>query len=79
MPGNEVLRIYQPTSGILAVTLPEGATQIAIANLVGHTIKQAKATAGTVQKINIHKFLPGIYILKVETAQGFVSAKFIVK
>jgi hypothetical protein len=77
--GKSVLKAYQTENGVLTVVLPEGATQIAVVNLTGQTVKQVKASASTIQEIGIADLISGIYILTVKTTHGVESVKFIVK
>jgi hypothetical protein len=75
LEADDVLKVYpNPTSDVLYVQTEEAVQRIDVLNLQGQLLKQI---FGDVNSISVSELSAGTYILKVTTAKGVVTQRFV--
>jgi hypothetical protein len=80
VPDMSVFSIFPNPSvdGTFNITASAGIERIYVVNGLGQTVKNVKANSATNSTINLGD-VPGVYIVKVETGNGIVTKRVIVK
>jgi len=69
-----------PTSGQLTITFPaEDDYTISFIDALGQTVQTTQISAQKTAQLDLNSVAPGVYMLKIENAEGFVLKRVVVE
>ncbi|MDR3219704.1 MAG: Ig-like domain-containing protein [Dysgonamonadaceae bacterium] len=79
-PATSKVKVYpNPADDKLVLENLTDVNNIAMLNITGQTVKQARPASGFTEEINISELTPGVYFLKIEKTFGVETVKVLVK